>query len=80
VLILDEATSALDAGSEAHVQEALETLARGRTTLVIAHRFSTIRFVPRVLVFERGRLVADGSHATLLDGCPLYRRLYQLQE
>ncbi|MDR1816705.1 MAG: ABC transporter ATP-binding protein/permease [Puniceicoccales bacterium] len=79
LLILDEATSALDAGTEALVQDALEKLARGRTTFIIAHRFSTIRFATRILVFERGRLIADGPHERLLAECPLYRQLHERQ-
>lgn len=79
VLILDEATSALDMKSEALIQEALEELARGHTTFIIAHRFSTIRMAQRILVFEKGRIVADGSHAELYQGCVLYRHLYDEQ-
>jgi subfamily B ATP-binding cassette protein MsbA len=79
ILILDEATSALDAESEAVVQQALEKLVRGKTTFIIAHRFSTIRFATRILVFDKGRVVADGPHAALLESCPLYRTLYARQ-
>ncbi|MDR2844783.1 MAG: ABC transporter ATP-binding protein/permease [Puniceicoccales bacterium] len=79
ILILDEATSALDATSEAVVQQALEELVRGKTTFIIAHRFSTIRFATRILVFDKGRIVADGPHETLLATSPLYRALYQRQ-
>ncbi|MDR2512623.1 MAG: ABC transporter ATP-binding protein/permease [Puniceicoccales bacterium] len=79
ILILDEATSALDSESESIVQAALEKLARGRTTFIIAHRFSTIRFATRILVFEQGRIVADGTHENLLETCPLYRALSRHQ-
>jgi subfamily B ATP-binding cassette protein MsbA len=79
ILILDEATSALDTESEETVRTALEQLAQGKTTFIIAHRFSTIRFATRILVFGRGRIVADGSHDSLLATCPLYRSLYLLQ-
>ncbi|MDR3228169.1 MAG: ABC transporter ATP-binding protein/permease [Puniceicoccales bacterium] len=75
VLILDEATSALDAATEAAVQQAFEQLAAGKTTFVIAHRFSTIRFATRILVFDKGRIVGDGSHSALMETCPLYRDL-----
>lgn len=79
VLILDEATSALDMRSEATIQQSLERLARGHTTFVIAHRFSTIRMAQRILVFDQGRIVADGSHNELYTNCVLYRHLYDEQ-
>ncbi len=79
ILILDEATSALDMKSEAHIQSALDELAKGHTTFVIAHRFSTIRMAQRILVFEEGRIIADGSHNELYDTCMLYRHLYDEQ-
>ncbi len=79
ILILDEATSALDMKSEAHIQAALDELAQGHTTFIIAHRFSTIRMAQRILVFEEGRIIADGSHAELYDTCMLYRHLYDEQ-
>ena len=79
VLILDEETSALDMCSEATIQQSLERLARGHTTFVIAHRFSTIRMAQRILVFDQGRIVADGSHNELYTNCVLYRHLYDEQ-
>lgn len=79
VLILDEATSALDMKSEAAIQAELEELAKGHTTFVIAHRFSTIRMAQRILVFEEGRIIADGDHASLYENCSLYRYLYDEQ-
>ena len=79
ILILDEATSALDMKSEAFIQSALEELAIGHTTFIIAHRFSTIRMAQRILVFEEGRIVADGTHAELYENCLLYRGLYDEQ-
>jgi len=79
VLLLDEATSALDAQSEFEVQQALDRLARGRTTLVIAHRLATVRNVDRIVVLDEGQIVAEGTHEALLAENPLYRRLATLQ-
>jgi ATP-binding cassette, subfamily B, bacterial len=79
VLLLDEATSALDAESETLVQGALETLMNGRSTLVIAHRLATIVNAHRILVIEAGRLVEEGSHASLMAANGLYARLARLQ-
>jgi ATP-binding cassette, subfamily B, bacterial len=79
VLLLDEATSALDAESETLVQGALVALMKGRTTLVIAHRLATIVSAHRILVIEAGRLVEEGTHASLLAAGGLYARLARLQ-
>ncbi len=79
LLILDEATSSLDSDSEAEVQRALENLMRGRTTLVIAHRFSTIRNADRILVMSGGRIVEQGKHEELWERNGEYRRLYEIQ-
>ncbi len=79
VLILDEATSALDSESERQVQAALETLMRGRTTLVIAHRLSTIEHADRIVVLDRGRVAEIGRHAELLASGGAYARLHQTQ-
>jgi ATP-binding cassette, subfamily B, bacterial MsbA len=79
VLILDEATSALDSESERLVQQALETLMRGRTSLVIAHRLSTIERADRIIAMQDGRVAEQGSHAELLARGGLYARLHALQ-
>ena len=79
ILLLDEATSALDAESEARVQEALKHLTKGRTTLVIAHRLSTVRDADRILVLEGGRVVEIGAHEDLIAKGGLYARLSRLQ-
>jgi len=79
ILILDEATSALDSKSEAAIQKALKQLVIGKTVLIIAHRFSTIRDATMILVFEQGRIVASGSHAELHAGNALYKSLYDRQ-
>jgi ATP-binding cassette subfamily B protein len=79
ILLLDEATSSLDAESEALVQSALERLMRGRTTLVIAHRLATVLKADRILVMEAGRIVEEGTHASLVAKGGLYARLARLQ-
>ncbi len=79
LLLLDEATSALDAESERLVQLALEGLMRGRTSMVIAHRLATVRQVDRILVLDQGRVVASGSHDSLMGEGGLYARLAALQ-
>ncbi|MDV3253423.1 ABC transporter ATP-binding protein/permease [Devosia sp. BK] len=80
VLILDEATSSLDSESEVMIQEAMERLMEGRTTLVIAHRLSTVRALDRLLVFDKGKIVEEGNHEALirLQG-GIYRRLFERQ-
>ena len=79
ILILDEATSSLDSESERSVQEALEMLMRNRTTLVIAHRLSTVRRADRIVVVVHGRIVEEGSHDELFERDGEYRKLYNLQ-
>jgi len=79
ILVLDEATSALDAESEHLVQEALDRLLEGRTTLVIAHRLSTVKNADRVLVLDGGRIVQQGTHAALVAEAGLYRKLVERQ-
>ncbi|MEO3474464.1 ABC transporter ATP-binding protein [Roseomonas sp. CAU 1739] len=80
ILVLDEATAALDSESEAMIQDAMERLLKGRTALVIAHRLSTVRAMDRILVFDRGRVAEEGSHAALLarDG-GIYAGLFRRQ-
>ena len=79
ILILDEATSALDTESESQIQNQLTELAKGRTTLIIAHRFSTIKIADRILVFDKGGIVADGPHEEIYQSCKLYKDLYDQQ-
>ncbi|MGH8719824.1 MAG: ABC transporter ATP-binding protein, partial [Burkholderiales bacterium] len=79
VLILDEATSALDTESERHVQAALEELLQGRTTIVIAHRLSTVEKAGRIVVLDKGRIAEVGSHRDLLQKNGLYAQLYRVQ-
>ena len=80
LLILDEATSSLDSISEVKVQAALELLMKGRTTIVIAHRLSTLRNADVIVVLDGGRAVGFGSHETLLRDCELYRQLWETQQ
>jgi len=79
ILLLDEATSALDAESERQVQMALEGLMRNRTSLIIAHRLATVKNVDRIVVFDSGKLIAQGTHRELLQSCALYENLARLQ-
>ncbi|MEM8787485.1 MAG: ABC transporter transmembrane domain-containing protein [Pseudomonadota bacterium] len=79
VLLLDEATSALDAQSERAVQQAVESLSQGRTTLIIAHRLATVKKADRIVVMDQGRILAEGSHEALVDQGGLYAQLAKLQ-
>lgn len=77
--MLDEASSALDSENEALVQTALEKLMVGKTVFIIAHRFSTLGIVNRILVLHEGEVIGDGTHEDLQSDCPLYRDLRELQ-
>ncbi|EDY83290.1 ABC transporter, ATP-binding protein [Verrucomicrobiia bacterium DG1235] len=80
ILILDEATSALDSESEAQVQIALDKLVSGKTVLIIAHRFSTIKNATKIIVFSEGQIIDTGPHEQLYTRCPLYKSLYDQQQ
>lgn len=79
ILILDEATSSLDSVTEKYIQESLETLMKDRTTIVIAHRLSTLSRMDRILVFDRGKIVEEGSHTSLLEKEGLYSKMWKMQ-
>jgi ABC-type multidrug transport system fused ATPase/permease subunit len=79
ILILDEATANVDAQTEARIRQAMDEIRRGRTTVIIAHRFSTVRKADRIVVIEEGRIVGQGSHQDLLTSNPTYQRLYRRQ-
>ncbi|MDE6748186.1 MAG: ATP-binding cassette domain-containing protein, partial [Lachnospiraceae bacterium] len=78
MLLLDEATSALDVQSEAAVQKALDRLAKGRTTLVVAHRLSTIKNADHIVVIEHGRVAESGTHEELMERGRVYPKLYSM--
>jgi len=79
VLILDDSTSAVDVETEARIQEELETLMQGRTSFIIAQRISTVLTADKILVLDEGKLVAEGTHQTLLTDSPIYREIYESQ-
>ncbi len=79
IVILDEPTSALDSLTEKKVQEGLHELARGRTTLIIAHRLSTVRHADSIVVLEQGRVIGQGNHDELMQTCPTYQQMVNLQ-
>jgi ABC-type multidrug transport system fused ATPase/permease subunit len=80
ILILDEATSALDSANESLIQEALERIMRGRTTIVIAHRLSTVKNVDSIIVLKDGEIIEQGNHTDLINRGGLYRELVDKQE
>jgi len=79
ILLLDEATSALDTENEEKIHQAMKRLTTGKTTIMIAHRFSSIRLANRIIVMDQGKLVSDGSHSELYSNCSLYRTLFDNQ-
>ena len=79
LLVLDEATSALDSENEEKIHEAMAELSKGKTTLLIAHRFSSIRLATRIIVLDQGKVVAEGPHDEVYAKCELYRNLYDRQ-
>jgi ABC-type multidrug transport system fused ATPase/permease subunit len=79
ILILDEATSSVDPYTEIIIQKALETVMKNRTSIIIAHRLSTVRSADKIVVFERGRITEKGNHEELLEKNGLYKQLYEAQ-
>ncbi|MEK9772332.1 MAG: ABC transporter ATP-binding protein [Opitutae bacterium] len=79
ILLLDEATSALDTENEEKIHQAMKKLTEGKTTIMIAHRFSSIRLASRIIVMDQGEIVSDGTHDQLYSSCPIYRTLYNNQ-
>jgi len=79
ILILDEATSQLDSVTESHIQDSLWALMQDKTTLVVAHRLSTLLHMDRILVFDQGKIVGDGTHQELLQKAGLYKTLWDAQ-
>src|SRR5262249_47402718 len=80
ILVLDEATSSLDTRTEAEIQAGMDEAMQGRTTIVIAHRLTTIRNADRILVFDKGRVVEQGAHGVLIEKGGAYARLHALTE
>jgi len=80
ILVLDEATSALDLESESLIQDSLEKLASNRTTIIVAHRLSTITHADNIIVIENGKVIENGSHAQLMKQKNTYYNLFQIQQ
>ena len=79
ILILDEATANIDTETEQWIQEALETMMTGRTTIMVAHRLSTVQHADKIIVMHKGRICESGTHQELLEQGGIYQKLYQLQ-
>jgi subfamily B ATP-binding cassette protein MsbA len=79
IILLDEATSSLDSGSETVIQKAIENLTKNKTTIIIAHRLSTIMNCDKILVFDNGQIISEGSHEFLVNSSPIYKNLYKKQ-
>jgi len=79
ILILDEATSSVDAATEIQMQQALDHLVIGRTSIIIAHRFSTLRKANKIIVLDKGRIIGHDTHERLLKVCKVYQELYEMQ-
>ena len=79
ILILDEATSSLDSESEKKVQDAINKLMLNKTSLVIAHKFSTIKKCNKILVLDKGKIIDEGSHDELIEKSAIYKNMYELQ-
>ncbi len=79
IILLDEATSSLDSDSETVIQKAIENLTKNKTTIIIAHRLSTIMNCDKILVFDNGQIISEGSHEFLVNSSPIYKNLYEKQ-
>jgi len=79
ILIFDEATSSLDVENEALIRQSINAAAQGRTTIIIAHRLSTIKDADKIIVLEKGRIIAEGKHNQLFNNCPSYKKMINIQ-